>query len=112
MILTDFFHLDPALDGDWEPLIKHIATGGEITPAMRKFLVGVLKGELKRPRHRPPKQSTKERRNWIVCTVLQHEREGLSTEEAIQKAMALYAVDRRSVQRALKLCRHTAEFEI
>jgi hypothetical protein len=52
--LGDRFFLAAAKTGDWEELASYIERDGEITPAIRAFLVRVLRRQEKRLPNRPP----------------------------------------------------------
>jgi hypothetical protein len=94
--------LKPAIHGDWDLLSEHIEKGFDITDEMRKFLVGVLRGTVKRPNNRPAKRATETRKDSIAIYAATLESQGLSATEATEKAMDKFAADRRTVQRALE----------
>jgi hypothetical protein len=91
-----------ALDGDWEPLASYIEKGGDINDDIRKFIVDVLKGKVRRPKNRPRRAATLLHHAKIAWHVREWTAEGLEPEAAIEKAMEFFNVDRRTVQRAMK----------
>ena len=100
-ILNDFF-LRPAIDGDWDELIRHIEEGGRITRAMRKFIVGVLRKEIKLPSNRPLKRKTMLRRAVMAAYVRNQETQGLGRTAAVKKAAVKFDVHQRIVWETLK----------
>jgi hypothetical protein len=110
---ADWEVLKPAQeDGDWEPLAKHIESGGEITDAIRKFIAGILRGEISRKRQRPRKESVRDLGEWIAYFVVERERDGMRTGRAIEMAAKKFRVTPRTVQRKLAAYRSQAEWEI
>jgi hypothetical protein len=93
-----------ALDGDWEPLASYIEKGGDINNDMRKFIVDVLKGKVRRPKGSPPRAKTLLHHAEIAWHVRKWRTQGLGPEAAIEKVMEKFNIDRRTVQRALKDC--------
>jgi hypothetical protein len=85
---------------DWQELARYIASGAEITPEIRKFIVAVLCGEVKRPKKRPPSSAAASRHNAVATFVFLARRLGI--KNATQKAGQKYNLDHRSVQRILK----------
>jgi hypothetical protein len=85
---------------DWRELARHIASGGEITPEIRKFIVAVLRGEVTRPKKRPPSSAAVDRHLTVATFVFLARRFGI--KNATQKAAQKYYLDHRSVQRILK----------
>jgi hypothetical protein len=102
----DMFWLRPAQDnGDWETLAQYIERGSEITSAMRKFIAGVLRGQIKRPRGRPRKAEIDERAEaiaWFVHEARQKaKQEGARAPKIIEAAAKHFKVTTRTVQRAI-----------
>jgi hypothetical protein len=106
----DFYWLSKAQDGDWETLAEFIKNShGEIGTDIRKFLAGVLRGEITRKAHRPRKEATWELGEHIAYFVVQAERGGMRTGKAIEAAAKKFRVATRTVQRKLALHRHGVE---
>jgi hypothetical protein len=102
MNFEDEYFLRPALRGDWGLLIRYIETDGQLTGEMRKFLAGVLRGEIKRPNNRAPTVATAQRHLGMAFFVLCRRREGLNLAAAIDRTAEQFGADRRTVQRAIK----------
>jgi hypothetical protein len=92
--------------GDWGLLASYIMDGGTITEPMRAFLADVLLGNVKRPNNRPQRATTFLRSRLIAEYVLRREAT-VGREAAIGEACERFgteeAIDRRTVQRALKM---------
>jgi hypothetical protein len=100
--LADGFALGPAREGDWEALAQHIERGGRITPAMRGFLVAVLRGRKRPKKHRPRKGATAEGMESIAWFVESAKRNGARATKANEAAAKHFKVTTRTVQRAVK----------
>jgi hypothetical protein len=85
---------------DWQELARYIASGGEITPEIKKFIAAVLRGEVKRPKKRPPSGPAADRHRDVATFVYLARRFGI--KNATQKAAQKYNLDHRSVQRLLR----------
>jgi hypothetical protein len=85
---------------DWQELATYIASGREITPEIKKFIVAVLRGEVKRPKKRPPSSAAAARHLDVATFVYLARRFGI--KNATQKAAQKYNLDHRSVQRLLR----------
>src|SRR5262245_30382850 len=72
--------------GDWDLLASYLTDGGIITPPIRQYLVGILRGEVKRPNNRPAKAKTVLWQRLIADFVLKREAGGMHTEAAIAEA--------------------------
>jgi hypothetical protein len=109
----DTAFLKPALYGDWGALAEYLeghevlSSGGRvseqatrITPKMREFIAGVLRGEEIRFNNRPPKDT--QTRDFIVAVRVAKLAEKMKKTKAIDTVAEEMSVDRRSVQRALE----------
>jgi hypothetical protein len=72
--------------GDWETLAAHIERGGKLTGSMKRFLVQVLRQEVKKPKNRPKTYATSERHQRIAEFILTERRGGATKETAIMNA--------------------------
>jgi hypothetical protein len=107
----DSFVLDPALRGDWDALAQHLERGGRITQRQREFLIAVLRGEVKRPKHRPGRGATVEKGEAIAYFVEDAKRNGTRAGKAVEAAAKHFAVTTRTVQRAVAQNRGWIEHE-
>ena len=97
----DRWFLRPAIeDGDWDALAGYLERGFPVTPAIRKFLVEVLRGEAKRPKNRPIKAVTRTRQLKVAAFVFDLKQTG--ARDPIKQAEEVFGMDRRAVQRAVK----------
>jgi hypothetical protein len=97
----DSLFLDPATRGDWDELINHIEDGGKITNEMRKFVVGVLRGTIKRPSNRPRTQAKIREHIRMAGYVWQIQKTD-GRDKAIVKAAERFGIARRTMERILK----------
>jgi hypothetical protein len=95
----NYYFLDPAKAGDWGALADYLERGGPVTPAMRKFLAEILRGEKRRPR-RPRRAATQTRALEVGGYVELQRQEG--ARDPIRRAEKLFQVSRRSVQTAAR----------
>ena len=102
-------HVDPALAGDFAPLIAHLRSDRPLTPREREFLALFFEGKITRPRHRPRTQATDDFEESIAYAVIERERAGVKTEAAVHDVMDLFRTSDRTVRRALARWRETIE---
>lgn len=112
MNLFPYLGLAPALEGDWEVLAQHLERGGRISQPQREFLIAVLRGEVKRPKHRPRKEATAEGGEDIAYFVLDAKRNGTRAGKATEAAAKHFGVTTRTVQRAVARHGGTVEYEM
>ena len=97
----DRWFLRPAIeDGDWDALAGHLERGFPVTPALRKFLAEVLRGEVRRPKNRPIKAATRTRQLKVAAFVFDLKQAG-ARDPIKQATEAGFGMDRRTVQRAV-----------
>src|SRR5262245_9641435 len=94
----DRFPLSAAKAGDWEELASYIEREGEVTPAMRKFLAAVLRGEAKRPKRRPRTAAIRKRHLEIAALVFELKQRG--AKDFIGQASEFFGIDVKAVGRA------------
>jgi len=93
--------VDPALAGDWEPLIERLRSDATITRRERELLALILEGKIKRPKRRPRTEATQEVEEAIAYFVMSREAEGIKTESAVREAMARFNRKERRVRSAI-----------
>jgi hypothetical protein len=99
---AQFFAMSFAKFGDWEPLATYIELGGAISDDIRRFLLGVLRGEKTKPNNRAPSAIAEIKSAFRADFVIQEQRHGRQRERAINEAADTFGVDRRTIQRDLK----------
>jgi hypothetical protein len=85
---------------DWDMLAEYLEKEGEVTPDIRKFLVAMLRDEVKRPKRRPRKAAILVSHLEIAAFVFDQKQKGAS--DPIQRAVKLFDRDSRFVHRAVK----------
>ena len=85
--------------GDWLFLAKYLEWGFEITDEMRKFLIAVLRQEVKRPNSRPASFETRKREMDVALFVSEQVKHGKKKERAIEDAEEKFDLSRRHIQR-------------
>ena len=87
--------------GDFDPLIgvlvDCIHCAGSLTPDMARVLIQILRGELRRPKSRPPDNSVAVRRLFISFEVEYLGRHGWQIDAAVKAAADRFAVSTRTV---------------
>jgi hypothetical protein len=90
-----------ARDGDWGSLVRYLEAGMPDTPDIRKFLIEVLRGDRKRPNHRPSSANKRTREYEIAEFVMKLEDAG-KRRGVIAAAETEFHCSRGTVQRALE----------
>jgi hypothetical protein len=67
---------------------------------LRQFIAGIVRGEIKRSANRIPKMAT-ERRQYVIAQ--------LAARAGVEETMKQFAVDRRTVQRAVQAYKRALE---
>jgi hypothetical protein len=96
---NDIYYLEPAKQGDLDVLLKYIAEGGEVTPAMKEFLAG----KPKRRRGQPKVLDRFERDEFVATYVRRLEHDGLNPVAAVKRAMGRFGMSESGVYRAKRL---------
>jgi hypothetical protein len=99
--------------GDWDELIQHIKDGGSLTDEMRSFLIGVLRGKIKRPPNRAASAAKLREYREISNYVGILRDKGISAEDANARASSHFKKKNvRTIQRAVKTWReYTKQFK-
>jgi hypothetical protein len=98
---SSYLSLCEALEGDTRRLHQRLNAGTPLSRNERDFLAG----KIKRPRHRPPKRTTRTRTFKIACVVYYCRRLGWKFECAVDEAMRAFSIhprNRREVTDAVK----------
>jgi hypothetical protein len=93
--------VDPALKGDWEPLIERLRSEETITRRERELLALILEGKIKRPKRRPRSRAQDEIEEAIAYLVMRREAEGVKTKAAVHDAMVEFGRKERTVRSAV-----------
>jgi hypothetical protein len=97
----DRFFLTPAVkDGDWQSLADYLERGFEVTPAIRKFLVRVLRDEVRRPKHRPRQGRTVAKQLPVAAFALALKAGG--ARDYIEQTVDALGIEPEVVKRAVK----------
>jgi hypothetical protein len=92
--------LEAARRGDWDALIDYLERGFEVTPAIREFLVAVLRDEAKRPkRSRPHKARTLTAQLEPAALVFHLKNKG--ARDPIKQTAEKLGLEERAVHRAV-----------
>lgn len=91
-----------AEDGDYDRLARRLERGVELSDQERIFLAKFLRGEIKKPRHRPAKKATQQLQESMafMVYVLRHLRGG-KQDAAILETERYYGRKRSSVMAAV-----------
>jgi hypothetical protein len=92
--------------GNLELLISYVQLGGAIRDDVREVIVDILKGELKRAKHRPSKAQTLFRAKRMFWRLTELQAQGARTESAVAQVAEEFGVSGKTVYRALKQFRH------
>jgi hypothetical protein len=107
----DFYYQRARDDGDWELLAQYIEEGHTITPDMRAFLAGVLRGTQRRKKAPPSTRHRLFERAWrirqFVNTAI--EDNGLSASNAVKAAAKKFRVTERTAYRDMRRVREGEE---
>src|SRR5262249_51809695 len=96
----DRFYLEPARAGDWKALADYLERGGPITPAIREFLVEVLRGKRRPHKHRAWRAATWTRN--LKTGGFVEEQKQQKAHDPILRAEKFFRLSRRSVQTAAR----------
>jgi hypothetical protein len=87
-----------ARKGDWDPLIKYLENPNlKITGEVRKLLTLIVKGELKRPKHRVATAQKAQRYIAMVERFSQLKEKGASTKIAVMDVAKEFNVSAQTV---------------
>jgi hypothetical protein len=64
--MRDSSIIDKAKAGDFGPLRKVLSGGAPLSSPIRRLVLDIIDGKLKRPRHRPPSRTTVDERRKIA----------------------------------------------
>ena len=93
--------LDGARVGDWAPLIEYLESDWPMTMKVRKVLAKILKGELKRPNNRAPKEKTSWKYQGIACMIGGLKFEGLPTTSIVAQVASSYKLSERTIYKVM-----------
>jgi hypothetical protein len=97
---ADRHFLRPAKNwGNWHALADGLERGSSLTPAMRKFVVAVLRGEVKRKKERP--LSVEVRRQYLEIAAFVFCLKHRGAKDFISKACEFFGTDPKRVRRAV-----------
>jgi hypothetical protein len=104
-----------AKKGDWSILADYIEGGGWIGHEIRRFLISVLRQEIRKPNNRAQAFKTVFGVNGIVERVrffLSLEQRGVGRERAIDETAEKFNTNRRTIQRNLEEAEHAVRLLI
>jgi len=85
--------LEFARQGNWEVLADHISSGAPLNIEVRKFMAGVLRGQIKRPNKRPPTVEAGRKQYLLAEQVVLHKSKGLGTTAAVNAVAEAMGLD-------------------
>ena len=107
-----FQSMADAEEGDLSRLAKRVERGAVLSDQELAFIARHLRGEIKKPRHRPVKRATRWRQESMAAMVyvLRHLRGG-KQDAAVMEAESQFKVGRSTIMEALAMKRRDPEKE-
>ena len=92
--------LAAAKAGDWEALAGYLERGFPINPAIRKFLVALLRGEVSRPKKRPISGAIRTQHMEIAAYAFDLKQKDVPN--FVRQTADFFKIDTKAVTRAIK----------
>jgi hypothetical protein len=86
---------------DWNLWAEYIEGGGSLFDELRVFIAQVLRGDEKRPAHRPKNTDAKKYRDVMMLAVYMLEADAMKPDEAVKQTAKHFAVNERTVRRVM-----------
>src|SRR5262249_29726390 len=91
-----------AREGDFEPLIKLLRSGAEVTPDRRALIIKILEGNFTRPAHRQRSYKTLLRKHAISKRVHELQQDGWKDAAAVRQAQEEFSCSEKTIRNARK----------